>query len=41
MKTTTRLNLKGHEKNALQALKDGLTDRFPEAEIIPLAGSGL
>ncbi len=34
MKTTTRLNLKGHEKKALQALKDGLTDRFPEAEII-------
>ena len=34
MKTTTQLNLKGHEKRALQELKEGLTDRFPEVEII-------
>ncbi len=34
MKTTTQPNLKSHEKKALQELKEGLTDRFPEAEII-------
>lgn len=34
MKTTTQPNLKNHEKKAIQELKEGLTARFPEAEII-------
>lgn len=34
MKIMTQLNLKGHEKKALQELKEGLTERFPEVKII-------
>jgi len=30
MKSITQLNLKGHEKKALQKLKEMLTERFPE-----------
>jgi len=30
MKSITQLNLKDHEKKALQELKDKLTERFPE-----------
>lgn len=34
MKIMTQLNLKGHEKKALQELKEGLTEKFPEVKII-------